>query len=264
MNSTSASPPDIQTTFGVLYISTLICMVLIGITTLQAWFYFLNHPDDRIATKLTVAVVWCTECIRCAFLAHASYYYVVWGWGNPTALFSPTWSMATLPLMTNIGEMIVQLYFAWRVCILSRGTFFRWILTFSIVAPSVCFFSMGIAVYTLGLNSISWADYIDGSQKTLTPATLSVSMATNLLIMLSLIFLLRRFKPELPRTHHIINTLMFYTIQAGALIVVVDAAVIALDTYIKNVGFAYIGLFSMQGNRTVCEFIVSQVRSFVR
>ncbi|KAI0083046.1 hypothetical protein BDY19DRAFT_1003912 [Irpex rosettiformis] len=116
----SAPPMEgLQNTVGVLYISTLMCVGLIGITTLQSWLYFLNHSDDGVATKLMlymvgkVVVVWCAECIRCAFLAHASYYYMVSGWGNPNALLGPTWS--TLPLMTNIGELIVQLYFAWRV-----------------------------------------------------------------------------------------------------------------------------------------------------
>ncbi|KAI0083048.1 hypothetical protein BDY19DRAFT_100896 [Irpex rosettiformis] len=149
--------------------------------------------------------------------------------------------------MTSIVELIVQLYFAWRVWTLSQGTL-RHFLTSTIVILSICTFGMGISVYVIGLTSASWTAYEDGSQKIIAPFTLSMSMASNLSIMLSLIYLFRRGRTQVQRTNYIINTLIFYTIQAGALIVVTEAVVIALDVYVDRVGFAYIGVYAMQGN----------------
>ncbi|KAI0743304.1 hypothetical protein BC629DRAFT_1599613 [Irpex lacteus] len=133
-------------------------------------------------------------------------------------------------------------------------------------ATLLCAKNMGTgphnAGYSLGIDGFNcdviamdlWVGNCGILNRILAPFTLSVSMATNISIMLSLIFLLRRDKPQLPssRAGHIMKMLTFYTVQAGALIVVVDAAVIALNVYVHvaRVGFTYIGVFAMQGNST--------------
>ncbi|KAI0809170.1 hypothetical protein BC629DRAFT_1095055 [Irpex lacteus] len=99
---------------------------------------------------------------------------------------------------------------------------------------------------SLGATSI--AAYEGGAQKVLSPLALATSMAANVAIMVALSYLLHRSRSGLKSTNHLINVLMFYTIQAGALIIVVDIAVIILNQYFSRTGLVYIAVYSMLGN----------------
>ncbi|KAI0700466.1 hypothetical protein BC835DRAFT_421667 [Cytidiella melzeri] len=256
MNSTSASPipPALHAvlvnTFGVVQIGGTASVGLLGVTTLQTWFYYYTYPEDNLATKLLVAVVWIIEFVRSSFLVHAAYHYLVLNWGNPAALSVIVWSVSSLPLTTNLGELFGHLYFAWRIWMLSQMLAMRWALTSLVVILAVWNFGMGLATYIISLQSASVDAFVSGAQKVLSPFALSTAISTDVAIMASLIFLLNRGRSRtvFAKTDRLINTLTFYAIQAGMITVLADVVIIVLNQYIDRIGLYYLGIYSVVGN----------------
>ncbi|KAI0343422.1 hypothetical protein BDW22DRAFT_1168421 [Trametopsis cervina] len=279
MDSTSPLSPELHAavlnSFAPVHIGSTVSVGLLGITILQAWLYYYNYPDDNLYTKLLVAVVCVVEFIRSSFTVHAAYYYLVLNWGNPDALNAIVWSLSLLLLMTKIVELMVHLYFAWRIWTLSRLLVVRWTLTAVVVTLTLWNCAMGIATYVISIESAGISAYATGAQKILSPFGLAVAILTDFTIMVSLIFLLNRGRSGLSRTNRIINTLIFYAIQAGMITVLADIVVIVLNHYIDRIGFEYLGVYSVVGNLyansllarsvlRIADYVVCHLRSYSR
>ncbi|KAK0193789.1 hypothetical protein F5146DRAFT_400262 [Armillaria mellea] len=52
---------DINDTFGAMLVGALVTMVTYGITTLQAYFYFMTYPQDSPGIKSFVGLIWCAR-----------------------------------------------------------------------------------------------------------------------------------------------------------------------------------------------------------
>ncbi|KAI0337304.1 hypothetical protein BDW22DRAFT_1433455 [Trametopsis cervina] len=263
MNSTSPLSPELHAavlnTFGPIHLGSTASIGLLGITILQAWLYYYNYPDDSLYTKLLVALVCVVEFIRSSFTVHAAYYYLVLNWGNPAAIDIIVWSIGSLIMTTQIAEVISHLYFSWRIWTLSRLMVVRWTVTSLVVTLTIWDFAMGTGTplsragsafsnNTSSLKANGISAYATGPQTILSPLASLVTIVTDFAIMLSLIFLLNRYRNGLSRTNYIVKTLIFYSVQAGMLTVLAEIAVLALNHYVNRIGFEYLGVHSVVGN----------------
>ncbi|KAI0313885.1 hypothetical protein OF83DRAFT_493825 [Amylostereum chailletii] len=204
---------DLRNTFGAIFLGGTASVGILGITVLQAWLYYSNYPDDRRFVKLLVAVVCIIEFIRSSFTVAATYHYLVTEWGNPLALNQNIWTLDIVVFMTNLGELFGHLYFAWRVWILSRGRL-RLVLTSLIVCIP--------HALQLGIKASTLTQISEGPITVLSPVALGTAIATDIVIMLSLIFLLHRGRTGFSKTNRLINTLIFYAIQVGSITAITD------------------------------------------
>ncbi|KAF9476677.1 hypothetical protein BDN70DRAFT_154559 [Pholiota conissans] len=85
--------PYFQETFGAMLIGALVTMTIYGITTLQAYFYFMSFPKDGKATKMLVASIWILDTIHAIFMCHAVHFYLIDGFTNPVLLINGNWSL---------------------------------------------------------------------------------------------------------------------------------------------------------------------------
>ncbi|KAH9944245.1 uncharacterized protein BXZ73DRAFT_96737 [Epithele typhae] len=236
---------DVHYTFGAAYIGSLASMGLLGATTLQVWYYYNNFPEDRLWMKLMVFCVWIVEFIRSTFTAHAVYNYLVLNWGNVLGLSEIVWSLSSIIIMTNIGELFGHFYFAWRIYKISTGAV-RYVLTSLVVVLTLWNFGMGTATFVNLLQAKNLTDYAAGAQSVLAPFALVTAISTDVAIAGSLVFLLNRTRTGFSRTNRLLNTLIFYAIQVGAITVIADVAVI--NQYIDKLQFMYIGVYAVVGN----------------
>ncbi|EPQ54073.1 hypothetical protein GLOTRDRAFT_139474 [Gloeophyllum trabeum ATCC 11539] len=105
---------DLGPTFGAAYVGSMAALILYGITTLQAYFYFLSYPRDGGGTKLLVTSLWyanpcvhvvlkitdlilyrALDTLHVILISHAMYHYLITNYANPLALQNGTWSLYT-------------------------------------------------------------------------------------------------------------------------------------------------------------------------
>ncbi|KZV67235.1 hypothetical protein PENSPDRAFT_61244 [Peniophora sp. CONT] len=220
---------DIHNTFGAIFIGCLASMTLLGMTLMQAWFYYQHFPEDPLWLKLVVVGTCVTEFLRSTFTANTVYYYLVQNWGNPNGLPVIVWSFSTIVLMTNLGELFGHFYFAWRIYMLSPRGKLRYTLSGLVVFFTLWNFGMGVSNYVALARASSLTAYAGGSQVVLAPLALATAISTDVSIAASLIFVLNRSRTGFSKTNRLINTLIFYSVQVGAITVVADAVCIGTN-----------------------------------
>ncbi|KAF8149844.1 hypothetical protein B0H34DRAFT_163708 [Crassisporium funariophilum] len=130
-------------TFGAMLIGALVTMTIYGITTLQAYFYYMSFPKDGIATKLLVASIWTLDTLHAIFMCHCVHFYLITGYGHPEALVDGTWSLFISIAINVTIAFIVQCFFTHRIFQLCSPQK-RWWVTGVIALTVFCHFVFGI------------------------------------------------------------------------------------------------------------------------
>ncbi|KAJ4466296.1 hypothetical protein J3R30DRAFT_3589630 [Lentinula aciculospora] len=248
---TMAPLANIEDTYGSLFLAVITEVGLMGITTMQAWIYWLRYSDrDRFPTKAVVLIVWCIEFLRSCFAVHAVYHYVVVEWGNLDALDESIWSVDINMPLTAIIQIIVHCYFAYRVRILSKN---NWYIVGSIIILALANFVMTIALYAESVLAQKFSN-IQGPKKLtgdFATAALSTAIAADVTITFSLLFYVSRFRSHADEksTLPMINRLIFYLINVGIVTSVGDIAVLTLsDINTATPSLKYYALYEVVGN----------------
>ncbi|ESK83325.1 hypothetical protein Moror_8793 [Moniliophthora roreri MCA 2997] len=87
--------PDLGDTCGANLVATIISSCLYGVTCLQTWYYFQNYSDSILIRGAVLAIL-ALETIHAVLLTQAMYHYLILNYGNPSALLTHTWSVASL------------------------------------------------------------------------------------------------------------------------------------------------------------------------
>ncbi|KAF9064029.1 hypothetical protein BDP27DRAFT_1426252 [Rhodocollybia butyracea] len=226
---------NIEGSYGSLFLGVIASIGLMGITTMQTWIYWLKYSKrDRVGTKTSVLVLWCLEFIRACFAVHAVYHYVVVEWGDPEALGVNIWSFNIyVPLNSSI-QIMVHSFFAYRVKVLSRN---NWYLVGLIMILAVANLAANLALY-VEITLAQELSKIQGSDKLGNLATIGLasSIAADVSITFSLLFYVNRFRAHIEekRTLRLINRIMFYLINVGALTSMIDIATLVLCDALTN------------------------------
>ncbi|KAH9176079.1 hypothetical protein EDB89DRAFT_1941705 [Lactarius sanguifluus] len=194
--STPPIPPHIEELYASEFrlLGVLWNWTLYGVLVVQLYVYSYNFPGDRTLLKLLVYSVFLVETLQTALTGADLYYWFVSGFGNMDHLSSPHLSAIDVPIIGSIVTLAVQLFFMYRIWILS-GRSFRFICLFICLCSAVAAvaaFSTG--VYSHVLNKFS-------SNQTLKILTLrriwlSGNSASDLLIVGSMLFHLGRRRRE--------------------------------------------------------------------
>ncbi|KAH9847831.1 hypothetical protein C2E23DRAFT_889613 [Lenzites betulinus] len=106
---------DLDHTFGVFLIGTLIGVMLYGLTVHQTYQYFRMYTDDSLANKALVVLVTVLETFHSVICCHVCYYYLIKNYGRPETLETGVWSINVLTGLSGIIIILSQTYFARRV-----------------------------------------------------------------------------------------------------------------------------------------------------
>ncbi|PBK62988.1 hypothetical protein ARMSODRAFT_1024290 [Armillaria solidipes] len=89
----TAVPPSVGETLGVLYVGATIAAVLFGITNLQAVIYHKRYPNDWWLYRYSVALLCVLDTLHAVLSTHAVYFHLVDMFGNLAgALVHTIWS----------------------------------------------------------------------------------------------------------------------------------------------------------------------------
>jgi len=245
---------DLRTTYGAILIGVFFSAGFMGITVSQAWQYYNNFPKDPLYLKAVVAYIVIVELLRLAFSINGEYYYLVLEWGNPLALANLVWSSQITLLLSALVEVVVRLYFAYRVFIMSRH---NWYITPVIVLLALANMAVGGATWAISLKDTVVTDHT-ALLHSFGTAGLSLGLVTDWSISLSLIYFLLKSRTGMSQTNSIINYIVFYTINMGLITSMTDVVVLGLSLWNSAKPQLYfLALFQVLGNLYAISLLAS-------
>ncbi|KAJ7245875.1 hypothetical protein B0H12DRAFT_1127049 [Mycena haematopus] len=228
MASPSSPPPSFDIAFitGPMLLGHLFNYALLGCVAIQVYVYVLAFPHDKIVVKALVYSVFFLDLLQTGFATHYAWYVLAGGWGDELALLSTPWTLATVAPLTALVAFLVQLFYSWRIWVISNGQkrFIPIIAVIVLTAATSCVagWYSGIVLPHAGSGPLAQIN-LKRSIKTfdLDPAVtiwLAGAMACDIIITLTLVALLAvRRNGALVATKRIVHRAIRMTVETGAL-----------------------------------------------
>ncbi|TFK47586.1 hypothetical protein OE88DRAFT_1738500 [Heliocybe sulcata] len=208
-------------------------VLLYGIMITQTFLYFNSFPNDRKWMKCYVAILFLADTVNSFFDCVWMYQSVIIHFGDAEFLSSANWIFAADPALTGIIAALVQMFFAWRIHILTGN---RWLVGLVVVAAFVG--GVGTAV------AIKFVPKFVEFQKfePIVIVWLVSNAVCDVIITGVLTWHLRRHRTGFPATDDIVNKIIRLTVQTGMLTCIValfDIAFFAADSSGLHLGFNF-------------------------
>ncbi|KAG1879066.1 hypothetical protein F4604DRAFT_1998644 [Suillus subluteus] len=122
VSSTQDLIPNLQLTFGALFIGVVLAAVLFGVTIVQVFIYFQTHSGTGITFyKLVVILLWILDALHLALIIHFVYFYLVINYANISALTEVVWSSKLQSVVAVLSIFVEHLLYVHRIWIVSKG-----------------------------------------------------------------------------------------------------------------------------------------------
>ncbi|KAI0043431.1 hypothetical protein FA95DRAFT_399951 [Auriscalpium vulgare] len=211
-----------QVAHGPILIGTIFNTVLYGISIAQTFMYFQTYKNDRLWMKLVVLFVFVADTLNSVFDIEYTYNSLVNHYNDPGAIQKANWVFATDPAMTAIIGTVVQLFFSWRVHVLTHSNLAVGILVVGAIISGLGGVATSIAIGMVPM----WLDF----QKFKIPVIvwLTVSALVDSSITAILVWHLRGHKRGFKASDDILDRIIRLTVQTGMITsiwAIVDLAV---------------------------------------
>ncbi|KAF9456176.1 hypothetical protein BDZ94DRAFT_1315387 [Collybia nuda] len=231
-------PPIITVGVGIYYatcfIGFTVATTLFGISTLQCYLYFRNHPKDTISVKSTVATLWLLDTISTTMVAHALYTYYVLNLGKVISDIFIPWSFAIENgcFLNGRGVFLVRRKISKSVQLLHVSDLERRnkILACGIMSLAISSFGNGLYVTArlLQYGKLS----VMTEPKILVPKGFvqGAAAACDIIITLALVFYLKKRKltNSTLSTEDVLEKLVTYAVYRGILTAITQTAFLTL------------------------------------
>jgi len=204
--------PSIVNTYGLTYLGVVIAALLYGISLVQTYMYYEKYEEDRWTTKGFVALLFALDTTHMVIIVYAMWYYLIDCFLQPAKLLVIEWPMFTELGLTILITLLVQLFFAQRIHILTK----KWWISGSVVVLSIMQF--GFASYFISVVARGdrlWSNIVSHTWST--DVSLAVTVAADLIIAVAMFSTLRSHRSEFANTRQLINELISYAIGTGIL-----------------------------------------------
>ncbi|KAJ6524057.1 hypothetical protein B0H10DRAFT_354051 [Mycena sp. CBHHK59/15] len=215
----SSAPPmpvgiNLGTTYGAYLIGAIAAAILYGIILLQVVFYFDRYPKDKFMIKALVVTLLLLDTMTLITETHGLYHYLIVNFGNFEVLLVQVWSVQVEALIAYTIMLITQAFFISRIWELGgRKVIIPVILT--------CFmfgaFGTAMAIVTKVFLFKFWSSSLLPYMRALVAANKTLETAADALITASLCYYLHRGRTGLKQTNSMINRLMVFAINRGAI-----------------------------------------------
>ncbi|KAK7054526.1 hypothetical protein VNI00_003724 [Paramarasmius palmivorus] len=215
---------DLGNTWGATLVGVIIATGLYGVTCLQTWSYFQSYKD-RILVRLVVLALIALGTVAEVLSIHAIYYRVILNFGIPGPLTLYLWSdIARIPVTVAI-ELIVHAFYVSRIYQLSFKK--DWVTPILVCFLKVVEVAISIGeTYKIAQRRTFEAFAGDHSAVALTLTGFALLITNDVICTVALTFYLHKSRTGIKSTDTLINKLILYTINNGALTSVASIAVV--------------------------------------
>ncbi|KAJ3710335.1 hypothetical protein DFJ43DRAFT_1109026 [Lentinula guzmanii] len=194
---------------GPMFIGYSFNIVLYGIMITQVYLYFNTFKQDRLWMKMLVAGLLLADTVNAIFDAVYLYDSLVIHFDDIAYLGNATWVFATDPAMTALIAGTVQLFFAWRVKILTTNW---WIVSIVVLASLtglvgglVTAYEVGVTPHFVDFRNFKWSVIM----------WLAGECFADLGITSVLVWHLRKHKTGFQASDELIDRIIRLTVQTG-------------------------------------------------
>jgi len=201
-----------------------------------------------MALKGLIAFLFILDTLHTILCTYSLYWYLILNFGNVANLDVNMWAMNIQVIINSLIRMLVQIFYARRVYILSKNI----VIPVIIAILSGLTFALG-SVFTAKAFSLKlYSRY--GSMIWVTSAGMSSSVMVEIIISLSMCWHLYHNKTGFSQTDSIIKTLMTYSVNTGLL-----SSLLAISKFVCFITmpttFIWVAFFWLMGKSNVNSFL---------
>ncbi|THH02602.1 hypothetical protein EW026_g262 [Hermanssonia centrifuga] len=177
---------------------------------MQVFLYYRLYPNDRYRIKWTVTIVWLLDLLHTIMVCLANWSYLIVHFGDGEASKKIAWPVCVTIALTAVVTFLVHCFFAHRVYTLSKQKLY-------IAAPVALLAALRVvSAFTQMARAGTWAKFGSDSAWLFTTG-LSISAVLDVTIAVALITYLKRSRTGWSAMDQIIDSIVLYTVENGAL-----------------------------------------------
>ncbi|KAJ7664341.1 hypothetical protein DFH06DRAFT_1187529, partial [Mycena polygramma] len=230
-------------TLGTTLIGGVLGTFLFGITTLQAFNYYRQYPEDSQLLKTLVAAVWLFELGHSICVWHGLYAMTVTFYGQPAHLANPPHSLPMSVLFKALILAPVQIFFAFRIKLLSGC----WPITIICSVLTTLRFAFSILLVDIFWTSLGFAVLHEPKGHWAFLTVVILDPTVDIITAASLCYLLwkiRREGSKFTQTRLMLDTLILWTVETTAVTSV--AGIMELLLFLVRKDLTWIIFFLIQ------------------
>ncbi|KAF9443895.1 hypothetical protein P691DRAFT_808166 [Macrolepiota fuliginosa MF-IS2] len=212
---------------GPMLIGIIFNVLLYGIMIAQTYIYFTTYKKDRTWMKIFVFAVFLADTLNTIFDLVYIYESVIIHFADIAFLQKANWRFATDPAMTGIIELMVQLFFSWRIFVLTRN----WVSVIIVVALSI---TAGVCAIVTTYEIIIIPEFTKFQEfQNVVIVWLSCASAADIIITLILVRYLRSHKTGFRGSDLMVDRIIRVSVQTGlitSMVAIVDLVVYLADS----------------------------------
>ncbi|PBK60819.1 hypothetical protein ARMSODRAFT_965742 [Armillaria solidipes] len=220
------APSDLYKVTGPLLISCFLGLILYGILCDQVYIYYISFPNDNLASKTVIYVLWLTETVQTVIDIYDTFDMFCYDFGNLSGLDNVHLTWFTLPILTGFVGCIAQLFYAWRMYKFSKKA--RWLC----IILSVIAFTQFTAAICCGIQIRNNGHYSNPQKNSKVRVTAIIWLGGSVLcdtaIALCMTYVLSRAQTGLKSTQILLSRLIRLTIETGTITAAIAAVHMAL------------------------------------
>ncbi|KAJ7712860.1 hypothetical protein B0H16DRAFT_1743801 [Mycena metata] len=85
--------------------------------------YYQLFPTDKVILRVVVHWLFLVDLVQTVTLTIHGWFFVVTTWGNPAMFDILPWTAAMIPIPSGLISLTVQIFYAWRLWILTNSRF---------------------------------------------------------------------------------------------------------------------------------------------
>ncbi|KAM5531004.1 hypothetical protein V8D89_015331 [Ganoderma adspersum] len=242
----------VQQVYGPMFIGTMLNIMLFGVMITQTYLYFNMCKDDRTWMKVFVLFLFFCDTLNTAFDMALLYEPLINKFGQSEALGLATWMFATDPAMTAIIAALVQLFFAWRVKVLTSNRLIVAVIVVCAIAQLCGGLGCSIAIGIIPEFNQFRKFQVVGILWLVGAALADVLITT------ALVWHLRKHKTGILTTDDLVNKIIRLTVPTG--LITALFAILSLILYF-SVGNGWEFMFNMPLAKLYTNSLMSTLNS---
>ncbi|TFK65017.1 hypothetical protein BDN72DRAFT_219072 [Pluteus cervinus] len=204
---------DVERTFGALFLGGLFATMLTGIVLMQGYIYYKLYVEDTRRTKLLVLVVCFLDCCHTTCIWSALWGYLIRHFGDEAFIGYIRWDLAATVVITALLTILVHLFYAHRIFLLSKGNQY-------IVIPLLLLIILRFtSATTTTAQMVRLGNFSEFKHlfRWLFTFGLALSSVIDVIITTSMFILLRTNRSGVARVNKMIDSLILYAFEMGLL-----------------------------------------------